>query len=177
MNPRPYINAMTAVFCEGFNFTVTPAVGAPGINGIVPANTSFNWSAPSVSGNMTGGAGATVVGGITGNLVNPTSTQQTAVYIVTPTAPQGNCVGATFTLTVTINPNAAINTMSTTICSGLTFRVTPTDSIDGQVPTGASGWHLLLPVFRVRLLNRLPELPIYSVHLPIKLILHGRSPT
>ncbi|MCA6483032.1 MAG: hypothetical protein IM540_08240, partial [Chitinophagaceae bacterium] len=140
VNPRPYINAMTAVFCEGVGFTVTPAVGAPGINGIVPANTIFNWSAPDLSVGLTGGAAFSGTGVITGNLNNTTSTQQTAVYTVTPTAPApGSCAGSPFTLTVTINPSAAISSMSTTVCSGLTFRVTPTDGTDGQVPTGASG--------------------------------------
>ncbi|MFN9998946.1 MAG: beta strand repeat-containing protein, partial [bacterium] len=139
VNPRPYINAMTAVFCEGVGFTVTPAVGAPGINGIVPFNTIFNWDAPNVSVGLTGGAAFSGTGIITGNLINTTSTQQTAVYTVTPTAPLGSCVGAPFTLTVTINPSAAISTLFTTVCSGLTFRITPTDGTDGQVPTGASG--------------------------------------
>jgi hypothetical protein len=85
-----------------------------------------------LSGNRTGS--------IIGNLLNPTSTQQTAVYTVTPTAPApGSCSGTPFTLTVTINPNAAIVTLMTTVCNGLTFRITPTDGTDGQVPTGTSG--------------------------------------
>ncbi|MCA6482047.1 MAG: hypothetical protein IM540_03225, partial [Chitinophagaceae bacterium] len=140
VNPRPYINAMTAVSCEGVTFTITPAVGQPGVNGIVPLNTFYSWSAPNVTGTMTGGAPGSGTGSITGNLSNPTSTQQTAVYTVTPTAPApGSCQGAPFTITVTINPNAAITTLMTTVCNGLTFRITPTDGTDGQVPTGTSG--------------------------------------
>jgi hypothetical protein len=97
VNPRPYINAMTAVFCEGVSFTVTPAVGAPGINGIVPSNTIFNWSTPNLSPGLTGGAAFSGTGVITGNLNNTSSTQQTAVYTVTPTAPApGSCSGASF---------------------------------------------------------------------------------
>jgi hypothetical protein len=140
VNPRPYINAITAVSCEGVQFTITPTVGAPGPNGIVPLNTIYNWSEPIVTGGMTGGLSGNRTGSIIGNLVNPTSTQQTAVYTVTPTAPApGSCSGTPFTLTVTINPNAAIVTLMTTVCNGLTFRITPTDVQDGQVPTGTSG--------------------------------------
>jgi len=138
VNPRPLITSMTAVSCEGLTFEVSPVQTT---NGTVPAGTLYSWSLPTVSDGMTGGANGSNAVSITGNLSNPTSGLQTAVYTVTTSSPAGlgGCSGGTFTLTVTVNPNAAITLMSTTINTGSTFRVTPTDVTNGQVPTAPVG--------------------------------------
>jgi hypothetical protein len=85
----------------------------------VPVGTTYSWSAPVVTGGMTGGATGTNATSISGTLTNPTNTAQTATYTVTPTS--GTCAGATFTLTVTVNPlPSALITAGgpTTFCEG-----------------------------------------------------------
>ena len=83
INPSAVINAMTGVSCGGVFFNVTPVNGT---NGIVPAGTTYGWSAPSVTGSMTGGASGSSASTITGTLINPTNSQQTATYTITPTS-------------------------------------------------------------------------------------------
>jgi hypothetical protein len=131
INPTAVINALTTVSCSGVLFTVSPVNLT---NGIVPAGTLYSWSVPTVTGGMTGLSSATNAAIISGNLTNPTDTAQTATYVVTPLS--GNCTGATFTVTVTINPLARITPMTATMCSGGTFSVTPTDVTNGVIPDG-----------------------------------------
>ncbi|MFN9998927.1 MAG: PKD-like domain-containing protein, partial [bacterium] len=135
VNPRPLINAMSTVTCSGVQFTINPTNIT---NGIVPANTVYNWSAPSVSTvSLTGGLSGSSVNAITGTLINGTSVQQSATYTIYPTAPAlGSCPGAPFTAIIYVNPQSLITEMSTTVCSGLQFNVSPTDGINGIVPVG-----------------------------------------
>ncbi len=98
VNPKPVITAMTAVICSRDGFIVTPVNG---INGLVPTETTYSWSAPSGTG-FTGGAPGSGAASISGTLTNTTTATVTATYIVTPTAL--DCPGNTFTVTVTINP-------------------------------------------------------------------------
>ena len=130
----PAINAMTATVCSGNGFSVTPV---DGINGIVPAGTTYSWPAPVVTGGLTGGAASSgSPASITGTLTNPTNTTQTATYTVTPTS--GSCTGGTFTVTVTVDPVPAITDMATTICSGSGFSETPVNGANGIVPAGTT---------------------------------------
>ncbi|MCX6233721.1 MAG: HYR domain-containing protein, partial [Bacteroidetes bacterium] len=69
-------------------------------------------------------------------LTNPTNTAQTATYTVTPTS--GTCVGATFTVTVTVNPTPFITDMTAAVCNGATFTVTPVNVTNGIVPAGTT---------------------------------------
>ncbi|CAN5951384.1 unnamed protein product, partial [Sphagnum jensenii] len=132
VNPIASITAMTTVSCSGIAFTVSPVNG---INGVVPAGTTYSWSTPSVTGGLTGGASGTGATFISGTLSNPTNTAQTATYIVTPNVV--NCGSSIpFTVTVTINPNATITPMSSTICSGVLFGITPVNVTNGIIPSG-----------------------------------------
>jgi hypothetical protein len=81
---------------------------------------------------MTGGASATDVSNLYGNLYNPTNTPQTATYIVTPKSFFGY-EGEQFTLTVIVNPIATINEMSAITCDGVEFIVVPVESVNGIV--------------------------------------------
>ena len=127
VNPVPAITAMTATTCNNISFTATPVTVT---NGIVPASTTYSWSAPSVTGGMTGGAASSgSPTSITGNLTNPTSTAQTATYTVTPfsSASLGTCQGATFTVTVTVNPTPVVTNPGTaSTCSGVGPNITLT---------------------------------------------------
>ena len=133
INPWPAITAMTSSTCSLQPFSVTPVNGT---NGIVPAGTTYSWSAPAVTGGMTGGAAGASQATVNGTLINPTNIVQTATYTVTPLA--GTCTGATFTVTVTINPRPSIIPLTSTICSKATFTVTPSNGINGSVPAGTT---------------------------------------
>lgn len=133
VNPKSSITPITAATCSGTAFTVTPVNGT---NGIVPTGTTYSWSAPSVTGLMTGGVSGTNVLNINGTLINPTNTVQAATYTVTPTS--GTCSGSPFTVTVTVNPTPSITAMTAAICSGGTFSVTPANGTNGLVPPGTT---------------------------------------
>ncbi|MDW8853113.1 PKD-like domain-containing protein, partial [Flavobacterium sp. MMLR14_040] len=93
--PTAVISATTTSTCTGVAFAVTP-------NGTIPAGTTYSWGIPTVTGGITGGAASAGSPSITGTLLNPSVTAQTATYTVTPTS--SGCAGATFTVTVTVNP-------------------------------------------------------------------------
>ncbi len=127
----PYINNMTANACSGSAFTVTPVNTT---NGIVPSGTTYSWSAPVVTGSMTGGATGSGASSITGTLTNPTGTVQTATYTVTPV--KGSCTGSTFTVTVSINaPISLTATPTDATCNGGS-----TGSISLSVSGGTPGY-------------------------------------
>ncbi|NDA64855.1 MAG: hypothetical protein EBX50_22940, partial [Chitinophagia bacterium] len=124
---------MSTVTCSGVSFVVTPTNIA---NGIVPVGTIYRWDVPTYTGTITGGASAQNVPlSISGQLLNRTNTLQTATYIVTPSI--SNCGdGAPFTIVVSLRPTPEITGMSAVTCSGVLFRVTPTNGTDGIVPAG-----------------------------------------
>src|ERR1035437_4915587 len=128
VNPVPFITAMTATVCSGAGFTVTPVNIT---NGIVPAGTTYSWPAPVVTGGMTGGAAGTAAANISGTLTNPTNTAQTATYTITPTS--GGCTGATFTVTVTVNPQPTI-TGNLNVCLGSTTQLTGSGTAAASTP-------------------------------------------
>jgi len=133
VDPKPAVTAMTAVICSEDTFTVEPLNVT---NGLVPASTTYSWAAPAVTGGITGGAPGTDESEIFGTLANPTNTLQTATYTVTPTS--GGCTGATFTVTVTVNPTPAITDMTSIICSSGTFTAIPVNVVNGVVPAGTT---------------------------------------
>ncbi len=139
VNPRPAINNLEITVCSGSNFTIIPQNIT---NGIVPAGTSYTWSSPAVTGNMTGGSGSSGSPlNISGNLTNPTNFEQTATYQVTPSS--GICTGTQFTITVKVSPVPSINPISTSVCTGIQFSVAPSDPANGVIPVGTTySWGL-----------------------------------
>jgi len=138
VNPKPAIPNQIQTVCSGDAFTVSP-VNA-GVT-IVPAGTTYSWTAPTVSGGLTGGmASSANATSITGALTNPTNADQTAIYTVIPTWTSGSqtCTGDTFTVTVTIKPKPVITNMAQTACSSVAFSVIPTNGTDGIVPEGTT---------------------------------------
>ncbi|MBL7850760.1 MAG: T9SS type A sorting domain-containing protein, partial [Cyclobacteriaceae bacterium] len=79
---------------------------------------TFSWVA-APNGSVTGESTAPVVGPrITDILNNVTNVPQVVTYTVTPTGVNG-CVGAAFTIAVTVEPEpVAVSTVAPTICSG-----------------------------------------------------------
>jgi hypothetical protein len=133
VNPVASVNPMTVGVCSGGSFTLTPVNVT---NGAVPSGTTYSWSAPAVTGGVTGGVVGSGATGISGTLTNPTSSVQTATYTVTPSS--GGCAGAAFPVTVTVYPKPAVNPMVTTICSGGSFNLLPVDGTNGSVPAGTT---------------------------------------
>jgi PKD-like domain/IPT/TIG domain len=133
--PIAEINAINTVTCSGVQFTITPTNST---NGIVPQFSRYTWTVPTFSGTVTGGSSATNnVTIVSGLLNNRTNTTQTATFIVTPSTPSG-CVGANFTVTITLPPTAEISSITTITCSGVTFIVTPTNNTNGIIPDGST---------------------------------------
>jgi len=141
----PSIPAQTTSTCSASTFTFTPVNNPPVTT--VPAGTVYSWTSPIVTGGITGGIASTgSQSSISGTLINPTTTPQTAVYNVIPSA-NGN-TGAMFTLTVTVNPlpvSAGIISGTTTVCqgqSGLIYTVptiTNATNYIWTIPSGATG--------------------------------------
>jgi gliding motility-associated-like protein len=137
VNPKATIqNNIAAPVCTGTAFVFTP-----NSNDIIPIGTTFSWSSPVVTGSMTGGTSATNAGTISGTLTNPTNAEQTALYSITTSS--GNCAGATFTMSVTVNPRPQILPKATMINSGGTFSVTITNNVNEVVPVNTNySWGL-----------------------------------
>ncbi|MFM7629552.1 MAG: PKD-like domain-containing protein, partial [Algoriphagus sp.] len=135
VNPKPAIQNKTESVCSGGSFTVIPANG----NGdIVPANTTYSWTFAD-NPNVTGEANGTAQANFTQTLTNTTTSPQTVTYTLTPTSgAAGNCVGNSFTVTVTVNPNVLISDKTpAAICSQSAFTVTPVNGQNGdQIPAG-----------------------------------------
>ena len=137
LNPKPFIAAQTpAAVCSPGSVTLSSFTGA---NNIIPTGTTYSWAAPTGSG-FTGGASGSGSSFSTGTLTNTTNSAATATYTVTPTggAAAGSCVGASFTVTVIVNPKPAIANKTATICSGSAFSVTPTNGGGDIVPAGTT---------------------------------------
>lgn len=131
VNPKPFISNMTQNTCNTTAFSVIPANTT---NGVVPSGTTYSWSAPTMSGNVTGGAAGIASASITGTLTNNTSTIQTATYTVTPV--KGSCTGSTFTVIISVNPTITITPTATNLkCNGVA-----SGSINIAVTGGTPGY-------------------------------------
>jgi gliding motility-associated-like protein len=109
INQVPEISNYDELICSNNIFSVIPET----INSdIVPANTTYTWSAPVVSpaGSITGASEElTQVNEISQLLENTTITPATVTYTVTPTS--GDCVGEEFDVVVTVNPSISVTTI------------------------------------------------------------------
>ncbi|WP_338225869.1 beta strand repeat-containing protein [Algoriphagus confluentis] len=126
------VNNFSDFLCSGVPFTITPLNV---VNGRIPTGTTYTWTAPSVSGGVTGGASGSG-SSITGTLVNPTNVAQPVVYTVTPIT--NGCAGSPFQLNILLNPSASITTINQQVCSESSFAVTPTNGTNGVVPAGTT---------------------------------------
>ena len=138
VNPEPVIQPVNfGAICSGTAFTVIPTNdGGSSLSDIVPVNTTYIWTVvdnPNVEGDLDEVDPQTSISQI---LTNLTNTVQTVDYIVTPTSgADGFCVGADFTLTVSVNPKPFMDPFThAPFCSNFTFIVLP---IDGQGNTNS----------------------------------------
>ncbi|MFH6996212.1 PKD-like domain-containing protein, partial [Flavobacterium sp. FlaQc-48] len=107
----------------------------------------FQWeSAPQVSGapgtwtNVTTGTGITAEDYTPAAIIGNTSTNVT-YYRRTVSAVASNastCSYSSAPISITTNPKPVISNMTTSACSGTTFTVTPTNGVNGTVPTGTT---------------------------------------
>ncbi|MFM9020490.1 MAG: PKD-like domain-containing protein, partial [Sediminibacterium sp.] len=127
----PVIGAKVVTTCSGVNFSVSPTDGVDG--DFVPASTTYSWLAPTGVASITGLTGASGAAFFSATLTNTSNTPITVTYTVTPASL--SCTGASFTVTVTVNPTASVTQINLTTCSGVSFAVTPSA---GVIPTGVS---------------------------------------
>ena len=102
VNIAPSITNIIDTVCNNGLFTITPVNG---VNGVVPAGTTYSWLIPTSSGidGFHAGNNAIYISGVLSN--NPNSVSHTATYIVTPKL--GSCVGDTFTVKVVVTTSNA----------------------------------------------------------------------
>lgn len=127
VNPEPVgADAVKAPVCSDVAFSFNPQVEIT--NGVT---STFSWTAAYPAG-ITGGSG-NGNGAVAETLTNLTSTQLNVVYTVTPTSSNG-CAGATFTITVPIDPEPlAINTVKLPVCSDTPFSFDPQDNVSNSI--------------------------------------------
>lgn len=139
VNEKPYIFAYNTSVCSEDTFTLIPTSGLPTVATIVPPGTTYSWSAPTVTGGITGGSAQSNQPAISQTLINPTNTNQTATYTVTPTSgTSGACAGAPFTVVVTVNPLPFVANLSPSVCSGENLTITPTNGGGNIIPAGTT---------------------------------------
>lgn len=133
VNPKPNIQNKTQTICSGGSFSFTPTNGTD----LVPAGTTYSWSAPLVTG-ITGTEAGTNASNISGTLINTTNAPVQVVYTVTPSYTNNGvtCSGPSFTITITVNPRPAISNETTISCSEVAFSVSPVDGSGNIVPVG-----------------------------------------
>ncbi|MBS1490739.1 MAG: gliding motility-associated C-terminal domain-containing protein [Bacteroidetes bacterium] len=107
VNPEPVsANQTLAALCSPATVNINPqtqGINQPGGNSVA---STFAWTGS--YGALTGGV-ASSTGNITGfTLTNSTGAAINAVFTVTPTAVTGSCAGSPFTITLPVNPLAAL---------------------------------------------------------------------
>ena len=137
VNPKPIIAPQMKTICSGATFTILPdnATGD-----IVPTGTTYTWSNPIVNpaGAVTGASFQSVPqSSISQTLINAITSPATVTYTVTPTV--GTCTGASFTITVTVNPAINVNAAQSNITCFGANNGSITTTITGGIPfsTGA----------------------------------------
>ncbi|PJE40783.1 MAG: hypothetical protein CUR32_10350 [Flavobacterium sp.] len=141
INETPSILNNGLTVCSGESFSFSPVNGVPSVANIVPAGTTYSWSAPIVTGGMTGGTAQSGQAVISDVLVNNTNSVQTATYTITPLV--GTCPGNTFELVISVNPEPYVNNAIQYVCSGDNFNFLPSNGSGNIVPMGATfSWGL-----------------------------------
>lgn len=146
VNPKPVISNLTVSACSNSLFNTTPINGSPTSSVIVPIGTTYTWSIPQMNGGITGGIAGVSSQTITGTLINPTSSAETAIYTVTPTSGvAGSCIGSNFTVTITVNPTPVIPNTSASICSENAFLISPVNVLPSSIVPPGTTYSWLAP--------------------------------
>ncbi len=124
----PVVSNTSISICSGSTANFVPSG--------VPTGTSYTWFANSVPPQITSGGNTQNTGQPSFNptFVNNSTSPVDISFTVTPRSPApANCAGASFQLTVTVNPTPAVSNQTTTTCSGVGFTISPTG-----VPAGTT---------------------------------------
>ncbi|HRH49205.1 MAG TPA: T9SS type A sorting domain-containing protein, partial [Panacibacter sp.] len=105
VNATPVISNINTTTCSETIFTVTPDTNT----NTIPAGTTYSWLSPAGSG-FTGSTIGNNSVNISNTLKNTTTGVSTAIYSVSPLA--GTCMGNSFNVVVTLNPNATVSTLT-----------------------------------------------------------------
>jgi hypothetical protein len=124
----PAINNITGKGCTAVAFTAA-AVNVD--DGVVPAGTTYTWSAPTGTGFTGGSAQNTPQASISQTLTLTGAVAAQAVYTVTPYS--GSCAGAAFTATITINPNPVLSITADYCTTGGSAILVATPGLNGYV--------------------------------------------
>ncbi|MDR1346172.1 MAG: T9SS type A sorting domain-containing protein [Bacteroidales bacterium] len=126
VKPNPVINSIKDTICNNNTTTVIPT---DGINGRVPANTTYTWTVTDAGlvENTAAGEGNWFNNG---PLMNNTTDWQTAIYEVTPAT--DGCMGDPFMISVTVKLNSVISSIADTICNNGSIVITPIDGENGN---------------------------------------------
>jgi gliding motility-associated-like protein len=133
VNPTPVVNFSIAnqIICSGDTSALVTLSSVAGA--------TFNWTAVQPAG-ITGVS-------LTGNntipvqtLINSTNANIVVTFNATATLASGaTCAGAVFPYTITVKPKPFIATnMTSIICSGSIFTVSPTNGAGNSIPTGTT---------------------------------------
>ena len=134
INPKPYVQNYNITFCSETTNTLTISNGG---GDIVPTGTTYTWTVGD-NPNLTGQSNQPIPQtGVTVSITNSTIVQQSVVYTITPTSPQG-CVGDTFTFTMLVNPRVTNPQTSGTIFNNQTIDMTPVMTGSTLVPSGTT---------------------------------------
>jgi len=164
VNPTPVIPTLTTSICSGGTFSVAPENGNPTSATIVPSGTIYTWPIPIFGGS--GGSSGINLDSIKGTLVNPSNIAITATYSVIPTSgAQGQCVGDTFNVIVTINPVPFIPDMHTSVCSGDMFTVSPVNNVPpGTIVPNGTMYSWSTPTLPPGLTNGIAGGPYWNIY-------------
>ena len=117
VNPVPIIADKDETICDGETFNIVPTDNSP--TEIVPAGTTYTWSAPVSNplGAITGGSAATAQTSISQTLTNTTTSPATLTYSVQADA--NGCKGDSFDVVITVNPTVGVDAIADqTLCNG-----------------------------------------------------------
>jgi len=130
--PNPEVSDQSATVCSASTVGLTladdvdgPSVASYDLTSIAPeAGLAADASNAVLGTNLASDAIASDV------WTNTTATPLDVVYSFTPVS-SDNCIGAAFTVTVTINPEPEVTDQSATVCSASTVGLTLADDVDG----------------------------------------------
>ena len=116
VNPKPSINNIDVTICSDEQFLIEIENDCT-VGDIIPEDTTYTWEVLSISGEVTGVAlNDNGTGYVNGTVTNTSASDVLIVYEVIPTSNEG-CLGALFTVTVTIKPEPVVENQITEVCS------------------------------------------------------------
>jgi len=137
VNPEPVgANITIAAQCSNVGFSIDPNNVTNGLG----STSTYTWVRNALPVGLTQVTGGTGTGMIAETLRNLTSAQLSAVYVVTPTSPDG-CVGATYNVTVPVNPEpVGADITRAAQCSNVSFSVSAVNISNGLGATSSYTW-------------------------------------